>query len=52
MAKQAPQMGFTSLAYHIDVGWLYEAYGRTRPDGAVGVDGQTIQDFNQDLMGT
>jgi group II intron reverse transcriptase/maturase len=51
LAKQAPQMGFTSLAYHIDEAWLYEAYLHTRPDGAVGVDGQTIQDFNQDLGG-
>jgi RNA-directed DNA polymerase len=49
LAKQAPHMGFTSLAYHIDVRWLHEAYLRTRPDGAVGVDGQTIQDFNKDL---
>ena len=49
LAKQAPQMGLTSLAHHIDLHWLYEAYLRTRPDGAVGVDGQTIQDFNQRL---
>jgi RNA-directed DNA polymerase len=49
LAKQAPHMGFTSLAHHIDVYWLHEAYLRTRPDGAVGVDGQTIQDFNQGL---
>jgi group II intron reverse transcriptase/maturase len=49
LAKQAPQMGFTSLAHHIDVEWLYEAYLRTRPDGAVGVDGQTIHDFNKNL---
>ena len=49
LAKQAPQMGFTSLAHHIDEGWLYQAYLRTRPDGAVGVDGQTIQDFSANL---
>ena len=41
LAKQAPQMGFTSLAYHIDVTWLQEAYLRTRKGGATGVDGQT-----------
>jgi len=44
LAKQAPQMGFTSLAHHIDLRWLYEAYGRTRADGATGVDGQTAAD--------
>jgi RNA-directed DNA polymerase len=49
LAKQMPQKGLTSLAHHIDVRWLYEAYGRTRPDGAAGVDGQTILDFNKNL---
>jgi hypothetical protein len=44
LAKQSPHMGFTSLAHHIDLRWLYEAYLRTRPDGAPGVDGQTIVD--------
>jgi RNA-directed DNA polymerase len=51
LAKQAPQMGFTSLAYHIDRCWLARAYQRTRSDGAVGVDGLTITDFNKDLAG-
>ncbi len=41
LAKQSPQMGFTSLAYLMDSNWLHEAYRRTRKDGAVGVDGMT-----------
>ncbi len=45
LAKQAPQRGFTSLAYHIDLCWLHEAYQRTRRDGATGVDGQTADDY-------
>jgi group II intron reverse transcriptase/maturase len=45
LAKQSPQMGFTSLAHHIDLRWLYEAYLRTRRDGAAGVDGQTAADY-------
>ena len=49
LAKQAPQMAFTSLAHHIDVYWLHEAYLRTRKDGAPGVDGQTVADFNKDI---
>jgi RNA-directed DNA polymerase len=49
LAKQSPQMGFTSLAHHINLKWLHEAYLRTRPDGAPGVDGQTILDFNKHL---
>ena len=44
-------MGFTSLAYHMDLDWLLEAYRRTRKDGAVGVDGQTAADYEQDLEG-
>ncbi|MDB5351302.1 MAG: RNA-directed polymerase [Planctomycetota bacterium] len=39
LAKQSPQAAFTTLAHHIDVDWLFEAYLRTRKDGAVGVDG-------------
>ena len=45
LAKQAPQMGFFSLAHHIDLRWLYEAFLRVRPDGATGVDGQTAADY-------
>lgn len=41
LAKQAPQMSFTTLAHHMDLDWLREAYRRTRKDAAVGVDGQT-----------
>jgi group II intron reverse transcriptase/maturase len=50
LAKQSPEMGFTSLAHHIDLRWLYEAYLRTRPDGATGVDGQTVADFTANLQ--
>jgi RNA-directed DNA polymerase len=51
LAKQSPQMGFTSLAYFIDIDWLQEAYQRTRKDAAVGVDGQTAQDYAVNLQG-
>ncbi len=49
LAKQSPQMGFTSLNHFIDMHWLREAYRRTRKDGAVGVDGQTAADYETDL---
>ena len=49
LAKQSPQMGFTSLAYLMDVEWLHEAYRRTRKDGAVGVDGQSGAQYARDL---
>jgi hypothetical protein len=45
LAKQAPEMAFTSLSHHIDVDWLREAYRRTRKDGATGVDGQTATEY-------
>jgi group II intron reverse transcriptase/maturase len=51
LAKQAPQMGFTSLNHHLSRRWLYEAFQRTRRDGATGVDGQTAADFEADLPG-
>ncbi len=51
LAKQSPQMTFTSLAYLMDIDWLKEAYRRTRKDGAVGVDGVTADEYGQDLEG-
>ena len=51
LARQSPEMAFTSLAYYIDIDWLLEAYARTRKDGAVGVDGQDGEDYAANLMG-
>lgn len=45
LAKQAPEMAFTSLSHHIDIDWLREAYRRTRKDGATGIDGQTAAEY-------
>ena len=50
LAKQSPEMGFTSLAYHIDLMWLLQAYRRTRKDGAAGVDGQTAEVYAEQLL--
>jgi RNA-directed DNA polymerase len=44
-AKQSPELGFTSLAHLMDIYWMYTAFARTRKDGAVGVDGQTVEDY-------
>jgi len=49
LAKQSPQMAFTSLAYLMDIDWLKEAYRRTRKDGATGVDGVTAEEYEQNL---
>src|SRR5205085_6045188 len=50
LAKQSPQLGFTSLNHHLDLNWLVEAYSRTRKDGAAGVDGQTDADYGLTLL--
>jgi group II intron reverse transcriptase/maturase len=49
LAREAPKMAFTSLAHHIDIEWLREAYRRTRKNGAPGVDGQTAADYEKHL---
>jgi len=51
LAKDCPDMSFTNLAHHIDIAWLHEAYVKTRKDGAVGVDGQTADEYEVDLWG-
>ena len=45
LARDAPEMVFTSLAHHIDMHVLRTAYAATRKDGAVGLDGQTAADY-------
>jgi group II intron reverse transcriptase/maturase len=49
LAREAPEMAFTTLAHHLDLEWLHEAYRRTRKDGAVGVDGQTAETYAANL---
>jgi group II intron reverse transcriptase/maturase len=51
LAKDAPEMAFTSLSHHIDIDWLREAYRRTRKDGATGVDGQNVAEYAANLEG-
>lgn len=48
-ARNMPERALTSLSHHIDVEWLREAFRRTRRDGAVGVDGQTWNEYAKDL---
>jgi RNA-directed DNA polymerase len=50
-AREHPEWVMTTLAHHIDVEFLQEAYRRTRKDGAPGVDGQTAKQYEQDLEG-
>jgi retron-type reverse transcriptase len=43
-------MAFTSLNHYLDVEWMEYAYECTRKDGAVGVDGQTTEEYAVDLQ--
>ena len=49
LAAANPAMAFTSLNHYLDAEWLRYAYECTRKDGAVGVDGQTAQEYAADL---
>src|ERR1700676_5806727 len=49
LAREMPQVALTTLAHHIDIDWLREAYRRTRKDGATGVDRQTADEYGRKL---
>lgn len=49
LAREDPTRALTSLAHHIDAEWMAEAYRLVRKDGAVGVDGQTAEQYERDL---
>ena len=44
LARRVP-LALNTLAHHIDIDFLREAYRRTRKDGAVGADGQTAAEY-------
>lgn len=49
LARKQPTLVLTTLAHHIDLEFLREAYRRTRKDGAAGVDGRTAADYEANL---
>jgi len=49
LARKSPGMVITTLAHHIDMAWLKEAYRRTRKDAAAGIDGQTAATYAKNL---
>ena len=49
LARENPSMAFTSLNHYLDVEWMEYAYECTRKDGAVGVDGQTAEEYAVNL---
>lgn len=51
LARQMPDAVLKTLAHHMDVAWLREAYRRTRKDGSKGVDGQSADEYAKELEG-
>jgi RNA-directed DNA polymerase len=49
LAAMHREVSFTSMAYHVDVQWLKEAYRRTRKDGAVGIDAMSAEEYEVGL---
>lgn len=50
MARQkSREFAFLSLNHYLDLHWLETAFGRTRKDGAAGVDGQTAAEYEANL---
>ena len=49
-ARRTRGKALSTLAHHIDEHFLYEAYVRTRKDGAVGIDEKTAKDYEENLV--
>jgi len=49
LTRKYPDGAHTTLAHHIDIEFLKEAFHRTRKDGAAGVDGQTAAQYASHL---
>jgi group II intron reverse transcriptase/maturase len=51
MAERRPEMSFTSLNHLLDLSVLHKAFRKTPVKKAPGVDGQTANDYEANLMG-
>jgi retron-type reverse transcriptase len=49
LAQDKPGVALMTLAHHIDVNWLREAWRRTRKDGATGIDGVDAEAYGKQL---
>jgi group II intron reverse transcriptase/maturase len=49
LARSNPAMAFTSLNHYLDLEWMKYAHECVRKDGALGVDGQTAQEYAANL---
>jgi group II intron reverse transcriptase/maturase len=51
LARAHPQRAFLALNHYLDYDWLYQAYRKTRKDGAPGIDGVTAAAYESCLQG-
>lgn len=49
LAQRSLEFAFFSLAHHIDLQWLEEAYRRTRKGGSAGIDDMTGKQYAENL---
>ena len=49
LARMEPKRALTTVAHHIDLAWLMEAWRLTRKDGASGIDGVTAAQYEAEL---
>lgn len=49
LARQMPGQALRTLAHHMDLEWLLDAYRRTRKGGATGVDGRSASEYAETL---
>lgn len=49
LARELRDKPLITLAHHIDLDWLREAHRRTRKGGALGVDGQSAEQYEEKL---
>ena len=49
LARKMPGVELRTLAHHIDMDWLREAYAQTRKDGVPGIDDVTAEEYERNL---
>jgi RNA-directed DNA polymerase len=49
LAREGPDMVFSTIAHHIDICFLHEAYRKTSKNTAAGVDEETAEEYKKDL---
>jgi group II intron reverse transcriptase/maturase len=50
LTQRSSEVGFFSLAHHLDLTWLEVAYDRTRKDGCAGIDDVTGKEYAENLQ--